>query len=303
MIEGFATGVAKVNGQEICFSKGGDGPPVLLLHGFPQTHAMWHQVGAALAQTHTVIAADLRGYGQSSKPQGTEPYSFRHMAADQIALMRHLGHHSFHVVGHDRGGRVAHRLALDAPDAVFSLTVMDIVPTHFLLDQLSRQVAAAYYHWFFLAQPYPFPETMIAQDPDHYFQSCLLGWGAAKLKDFAPSALVAYRLAWRDPETIRGMCADYRAALQIDFDLDAQDLARQVTAPALVLFGADGAMAKAYDVPQSWQDRLSDMRAQALPGGHFFVDQHPKETAAALLTFLEAAQKTSRMHGRKLAPE
>lgn len=287
MFEGFDTGTADLNGQSIHYVTAGSGPAVLLLHGFPQTHAMWHDVAPTLAEHFTVVASDLRGYGASGKPPGTESYSFRHMAADQTALMAHLGHTQFHVVGHDRGGRTAHRLALDAPQAVKSLTVMDIVPTHLLLNDLTKEVAAAYYHWFFLPQPYPFPETMIGHDPDSYFESCLLGWGAAKLSDFAPEALEAYRQAWRDPETIRGMCADYRAALQIDFNLDAEDLSRRVDAPALVLFGADGAMAKAYDVPGTWSDRLADMRAEGIPGGHFFIDQHPKETVSALLRFLK----------------
>ncbi|WP_300018703.1 alpha/beta fold hydrolase [uncultured Roseobacter sp.] len=277
---------AQVNGQDICYAIQGSGPPVLLLHGFPQTHVMWRPVADMLAAQFTVISPDLRGYGHSSKPRGTENYSFRHMAQDQIALMEHLGFDSFHLVGHDRGGRVSHRLTLDAPDRVRSLTVMDIVPTHLLLDKLTQQVAKAYYHWFFLAQPHPFPETMIGHDPDSYFESCLLGWGAAKLSDFEPEALAAYRTAWRDPEAIRGMCADYRAALGYDFELDAQDLRKQVTCPALVLFGGQGAMAKAYDVPATWQDRLSNMQAKAIPGGHFFVDQSPRETADALMRFL-----------------
>ncbi|MDW3221694.1 MAG: alpha/beta hydrolase [Paracoccaceae bacterium] len=286
MGEEFKKLFADVNGQRICYATLGSGPPLLLLHGFPQTHDLWREVGATLNDDFTVIAPDLRGYGASSKPQGTENYTFRHMAGDQSALMQHLGFTEFHVAGHDRGGRVAHRLALDAPEQVLSLTVMDIVPTHLLLDQLSRQVATAYYHWFFLAQPTPFPETMIGHDPDRYFESCLLGWGAALLSDFDAKALAAYRKAWRDPDAIRGMCADYRAALQYDFDLDAQDLHRQVTCPALVLYGADGAMARAFDVPATWQDRLSDMRAKAISGGHFFVDQSADDTAQALSDFL-----------------
>lgn len=288
MFEGFTTATARLNGQDIHYRTAGQGPAVLLLHGFPQTHAMWHQVAPALAQDYTVVAADLRGYGHSSKPDGTDRYSFRHMASDQIALMRSLGHDRVHMVGHDRGGRVAHRLALDAPDLVQSLTVMDIVPTHLLLDRLSRQVAKAYYHWFFLAQPFPFPETMIGHDPDAYFESCLLGWGAARLEDFAPEALAAYRRAWRDPDTIRGMCADYRAALEIDFDLDSRDLDRQVTAPALVLYGAQGAMAQAYDMAEAWHPRLADMTVAPVPGGHFFVDQSPQETITLLTQFLAA---------------
>lgn len=286
MIPGFDSATAEVNGQRIAYAKGGSGPPLLLLHGFPQTHMMWHAVAPELGRDFTVVAADLRGYGASSKPEGTESYSFRHMAADQHALMQHLGFDRYHLAGHDRGGRVAHRLALDRPQAVASLTVMDIVPTHLLLDKLTRQVAQAYYHWFFLAQPYPFPETLIGRDPDGYFESCLLGWGAAKLENFAPLALTAYRTAWRDPEAIRGMCADYRAALAYDFDLDANDLHRRVTCPALVLYGAQGAMARAYDFAAAWEDRLDLMQVLGISGGHFFVDQAPADTAAALRRFV-----------------
>lgn len=286
LIPGFTAHTAQLNGTHIHYATGGAGPALLLLHGFPQTHAMWHAVAPALAQHFTVVAPDLRGYGDSGKPSGDARYTFREMASDPAALMAALGHTSYHVVGHDRGGRTAHRLALDTPDAVRTLTVMDIVPTHLLLSDLTRQVARAYYHWFFLAQPSPFPETLIAHDPDAYFESCLLGWGAAQLSDFAPSALDAYRTAWRDGDTIRGMCADYRAALDLDFADDAADLDRRVTCPALVLWGAHGAMATAYDVAATWRDRLSDMRAAAVPGGHFFVDQSPDETATALLDFL-----------------
>ena len=293
-IQGFECGTASVNGQDVFYASGGNGPPVLLLHGFPQTHMMWHAVAPKLATQFTVVCADLRGYGASSKPEGTEFYSFRHMAADQTALMSYLGHERFHLVGHDRGGRVAHRLALDAPDRVASLTVMDIVPTHLLLNEISKEVATAYYHWFFLAQPYPFPETMIAHDPDAYFESCLLGWGAARLDDFAPDALRAYREAWRDKDAIRGMCADYRAAILYDFDLDTQDLARHISAPALVMYGADGAMAKAYDVPATWSDRLENAQSAAVPGGHFFIDQSPVETTQVLANFLTSVVQTDR---------
>lgn len=286
MFAGFDTGDASVNGQSIRYRTGGQGPPVLLLHGFPQTHVMWHAVATKLAKNFTVVASDLRGYGHSSKPQGTDAYSFRHMASDQIALMRDLGHERFHVVGHDRGGRVAHRMALDHQESLRSLTVMDIVPTHLLLDDLTKEVAEAYYHWFFLAQPAPFPETLIGHDPDAYFESCLLGFGAANLSDFAPNALDAYRTAWRDPDTIRGMCADYRAALHIDFNHDSQDHGRRVDLPSLVLFGASGAMAKSYNVADTWREKLSHMTAMALPGGHFFIDQSPDETHLALERFL-----------------
>lgn len=280
------TGRAEVNGQAIAYTHQGSGPAVLLLHGFPQTRAMWDSVAPRLAEHFTVVTADLRGYGDSSKPESVEAMSFREMGADQVALMRSLGHEKFHLVGHDRGARTAHRMALDSPEAVASLTVMDIVPTHLLLGDLHQEVARAYYHWFFLAQPAPFPERMIGADPDYYFESCLLGWGGATLEDFPAEALEAYRKSWRDPACIHAMCNDYRAAIDVDFALDAADLNRQVSCPALVLYGATGAMAKQYDVEATWTPRLANMRAAAIPGGHFFVDQHPSETTEALLAFL-----------------
>jgi haloacetate dehalogenase len=285
-IRGFDHQRAEVNDQTIAFSRGGNGPPLLLLHGFPQTRAMWHAIAPALAEQFTVIAPDLRGYGDSSKPDGVAAMSFRAMAADQTALMRSLGFARFHVAGHDRGGRTAHRMALDSPEAVASLTVMDIVPTYLLLDQLTQRVATDYYHWFFLAQPAPFPETLIGHDPDLYFERCLLGWGKATLDDFAPEALAAYRDSWRRPETIHTMCNDYRAAIEIDVALDAADLETRVACPALVLYGADGAMAKSYDVAATWADRLEGYTARAIPGGHFFPDQSPEETAHTLMDFL-----------------
>ena len=285
-IPGFEDALADVNGQTIAYSKGGDGPPLLLLHGFPQTRAMWRRIAPQLARQFTVIAADLRGYGDSSKPEGVAAYSFREMAADQVALMDMLGFDRFHMVGHDRGGRTAHRMALDHPDRLLSLTVMDIVPTHYLLTHLTTEVARAYYHWFFLAQPAPQPETMIAADPDAYYQASLAGWGGAGLNAFDPEALEAYRASWRRPETIAGMCNDYRAALSVDFDLDAADLARHVECPSLVLYGADGVMAQCYDVPATWADCLTDMQCKAMPGGHFFPDHAPEETAGAILDFI-----------------
>jgi len=286
VIPGFETGAVTLDGQRIAYDIGGSGPPVLLLHGYPQCRAMWKGVAPVLARHFTVVAADLRGYGDSGRPDGVAAMSFRAMAADQVALTRHLGVERFHVVGHDRGGRTAHRMALDAPEVLLSLTVMDIVPTHLLLDRLTWPVAKAYYHWFFLAQPAPGPERMIGADPDAFYESCLTGWGAAKLSDFDADALAAYRAAWARPEVMHTMCNDYRAALEVDMALDAADLGRRVPCPALVLYGADGAMARAYDVPATWADRLADMRAEAVPGGHFFPDTHPAETAAALMRFL-----------------
>lgn len=278
---------ADVNGQTIAYDIVGKGPPLLLLHGFPQTRALWRNVVPLLAEHFSVVTADLRGYGQSSKPQGVPAYSFRPMAADQRALMAHLGFDQFHLAGHDRGARTAHRLALDAPEAVLSLTLMDIIPTHVLLDAPSKEVSKAYYHWFFLSQPAPFPETLIGQNPDFYYESCLTGWGAAKIDDFDPIALSAYRQSWRRAATTEAMCNDYRAAIDIDFALDTADLPRRIHCPALIMYGADGVMANLYDIPATWSDRLTNLRAVAMPGGHFFVDHAPEKTARTLLDFLQ----------------
>ncbi len=286
LLAGFERGVAEVNGQRIAYARAGSGPPVLLLHGFPQTHAMWQGVAPQLAKAFTVVAADLRGYGASSKPRRMEEMSFRPMAQDQLALMRHLGFERFHGIGHDRGARVMHRLALDAEDCLESVTLMDIVPTQHLLRDLSMEVARAYYHWFFLAQPDGFPEALIGADPDAYFETCLAGWGPGGIEAFHADALDAYRGAWRDPDTVRAMCHDYRAAIDVDLALDETDLGRQVSVPALVLYGADGVMARMYDVPATWEPRLAQMQSEAIPGGHFFPDTHAEETVAALKRFL-----------------
>lgn len=289
VLPGFSDHAIEIDGQAIAYSSGGSGPPVLMLHGYPQTRAMWRGVAPVLARHFTVVAADLRGYGDSDKPRQMEAMSFRPMADDQRALMSALGHPRFHLVGHDRGARTAHRLALDTPEAVLSLTLMDIVPTHLLLDDLSKEVARGYYHWFFLAQPNPFPERMIGHDPDAYFENCLTAWGGASIDDYDAAALAAYRTAWRDPAMIRASCDDYRAAIDVDFQLDAADLGRRLDMPALIVYGADGAMARAYDVPGTWSDRLSCVESSALPGGHFFPDLEPEKTAATLLDFLQRA--------------
>lgn len=291
-MDGFYDNVIAVDGAAIAYSIGGSGPPVLLLHGFPQTRAMWQPIAMGLSARFTVVMADLRGYGASSVPGQAVPqdcaaYSFRAMGADQLALMQRLGFERFHLVGHDRGARVAHRMALDAAERVESLTLMDIVPTHLLLSDLRCPVAKSYYHWFFLAQPHPFPERLIGADPDYFFESCLLGWGGAQLSDFAPEAIAAYRAAWRRPEVIFGMCQDYRAAIAHDLALDGADLGRKICCPSLVLYGEDGVMAREYDVAATWEGWLADMTVVALPGGHFFPDTAPEPTLRAIQAFLE----------------
>ncbi|MEM8626398.1 MAG: alpha/beta hydrolase [Pseudomonadota bacterium] len=266
----------------------GDGPPVLLLHGYPQTSAMWAEIAPVLAQNFTVIVPDLRGYGDSDKPTPDDPraYTFREMARDQICMMRQLGIERFHVVGHDRGGRVAHRLALDHPAAVASLSVLDIVPTHTLFSRLTKELALVYWHWFFLAQPAPFPAAQIAAAPDAFFETCLTGWGRAPLESFPPNALAAYRRAWRNAKMIRATCTDYRAAATLDLDHDEADLNVQIDVPTLVLFGADGAMAQHFDVAECWREKCRDVEADCVPGGHFFPDLEPEGTAKRLTDFL-----------------
>ncbi|MEL6519016.1 MAG: alpha/beta hydrolase [Pseudomonadota bacterium] len=293
MFSEFTEGHAAVRDADIAYVMAGSGPPVLLLHGFPQTKALWARVAPILAQDYTVVCADLRGYGASSKPDpGAEaaPYTFRAMASDQVGLMRALGFDRFHLVGHDRGARVAYRLALDHPEVVHSLTLMDIVPTDVVLGDIRRDVALAYYHWFFLAQPGGLPERMIGSDADAYFESCLLGWGGSRLSDFAPDQLDAYRTAWRMPDAIRGMCADYRAAATLDVALDAVDAMRVLEMPTLILYGATGVMARCYNVAETWAPRVAQMEAQTIPGGHFFVDTAPDATATALAGFLEGVE-------------
>lgn len=290
MLKNFQNHRIDIGGLKIACAVAGHGHPLLLLHGFPQTMAIWAQIAPALVKLgYQVVCADLRGYGESDKPDATSDltnYSFRSMAEDQVALMRALGHEQFHLVGHDRGARTAYRLALDYPNAVVSLTLMDIVPTAVLLTDLRKEVAQSYWHWFFLAQPAPFPEHMIQKDPDYFFHTCLFGWGAASEDDFDLEQLAAYRKSWREPATIAGFCNDYRATLTVDLSHDLADHQKIIGAPTLVLYGADGAMAKLYDIPAEWAKRCSNLKSSAIPGGHFFPDSAPTIVVQKLSAFL-----------------
>jgi len=245
---------------------------------------------------YTVVCADLRGYGDSAKPKcmaDRSNYSFRAFAADQIGLMRQLGFARFHLIGHDRGGRTAHRMALDHPGAIRSLTVMDIVPTYAMFMQADRKLASAYWHWYFLAQPEPFPERLIGADPDYFYETCLTGWGAAKIREFDAEMLAEYRRAWRTPEMIHGSCSDYRAAGTVDLEHDKADLDHKVGCPTLVFYGAAGAMARLFDIPAEWRKRCTNVIEASLPGGHFFVDQFGHDTARVLSAFLDRQERES----------
>jgi haloacetate dehalogenase len=275
-------------GAEIHGVVGGSGPPLLLLHGFPQTHAIWHRVAPRLAERFTVVATDLRGYGDSQKPPSDErhaPYAKRAMAQDQVAVMRELGFERFRVAGHDRGGRVAHRLARDHRERVERLAVLDISPTLAMYQQTDQRFATLYYHWFFLIQPFDLPERLIGADPDYYFLRKIGGWGTAGTP-FAPEALAEYRRCWRDPAAIHAMCEDYRAAAGIDLEHDRADLERRLDCPLLALWGEKGVVHRCFRPLDDWRAVASDVRGEPLPGGHYLAEELPDLTAERLLAFL-----------------
>lgn len=278
------TGAARLH-----VTRRGSGPPVLLLHGYPQTHRMWDDVAAALAEHHEVVTPDLRGYGDSSAPDGGPDhagYAKRAMAGDVLAVMAAFGHERFAVAGHDRGGRVAHRLALDHPDAVTRLAVLDIVPTLHMVERADRQLAYGYYHWFFLAQPDGLPERLIGADPGWYLREKLRRWSAPGT-DFDEEREAEYVRCFSRPEVLHATCEDYRAALGVDLDHDraSRDDGLRVGCPLLVLWGEAGFVARTYDVLDVWGRYAEDVRGRAVPGGHFCPEESPREVAAALAEF------------------
>jgi len=289
MFEGFEHRQIKTAGATINVLKGGKGPPVLLLHGYPQTHVMWHKIAPRLANDFSLVLPDLRGYGDSSKPPDGEDhfgYSKRATAQDQVEVMEQLGFKHFAVVGHDRGGRVAHRMALDHPERVTRLVILDIAPTHKLYHNVSKAFATAYYHWFFLIQPAPMPETLIGNSAEFYLNS-LLGIGRLKPHAITPEAFSEYLRCFRDPATIHATCEDYRAAASIDLVHDDADMDRKVTCPVLALWGEKGVMHRMYDVVAVWRERAANVSGKALPCGHFLAEEAPEETLTELRNFLK----------------
>jgi haloacetate dehalogenase len=286
LFPGFAHRQIRTPGAVINTIQGGDGPPVLLLHGYPQTHLMWHTIAPRLARGFTVVMTDLRGYGDSSKPpdgHNHASYSKRAMAMDQVEVMRTLGFDQFAVVGHDRGGRVAWRLAVEHPDIVTRAAVLDIVPLPY--ERVTKDFATQYYHWFFLIQPAPLPETLIGNSVEFYlrsrFQRPTGGTDAV-----TPEAFAEYLRCFSDPATIHATCEDYRAGATIDLEHAADDGNRKVTCPLLVLWGARGTVGRLEPVMDIWREKAIDVRGTALPGGHFLPEELPAETLAELLAFL-----------------
>jgi haloacetate dehalogenase len=288
MFDGFTHARIATSGATINLRHGGSGPPLLLLHGNPLTHVMWHKIAPRLAQHHTVVATDLRGYGDSSKPDGGPDhagYSFRAMARDQVEVMQALGFERYDVCGHDRGARVAHRMALDHPQRVRRVAMLDIVPTHHVLHHITAGWAVDSYHWFFMAQPYDYPEAMlVAYGLERYIRRKLdkkgVGMGA-----FTPEALAEY-IRCCTPENIHAVCEDYRAAVTIDQQHDEADLHVRLTMPLLVLWGERSHVNRSFRPIEAWRERATDVRGRMLPCGHYPAEQAPDETYAELRAFL-----------------
>jgi len=283
VFDGFETTEIDTGEARIHVRRAGSGPPLLLLHGYPQTHAMWHRIAPALAEDFTVVLTDLRGYGASSKPASLPdhwPYTKRAMARDQVAVMHALGFDRFAVCGHDRGGRVGYRMALDHPERVTRLAVLDIVPTGEVLMRADRAFGLGYWHWFFLAQPAPTPERMIGADPDAYYRHFDADF-------FDPEAVAAYRRAADDPDTIRAMCEDYRAGagLDVEHDLADKNHRRRIACPLLALWGGRWYLEDWYDVLAIWREWADDVSGRAVDAGHYLAEERPDDVLGELRGF------------------
>jgi len=292
MFEGFARKRIATSGAEIALVQSGGGSPLLLVHGYPQSHVMWHKVAPRLAERFTVVVPDLRGYGDSSKPVTDDEhltYSKRAMARDLVEVMAALGFDRFDIAGHDRGGRVTYRLALDHPERVRRLAVLDIMPTLEQFERMDRRSARRAYHWYFLTQPAPFPETLIGKDPDYFLDHSLQSWCGTP-GAFTPEALAAYHEAFRDPGVIHATCEDYRAGIGCDCAFDEADRAagRKITAPLLALWGAPSQSNRRSQMLDIWRTWAVDVSGQPLDCGHFIPEEAPEALTAQLLAFFGA---------------
>ena len=288
-LNGFTVEKVKLPGIEINYASAGHGSPVLLLHGHPQTHVVWRKIAPQLvAAGYHVIAPDLRGYGDSEKPESDPAhltYSKRVMAQDQIALMAKLGYDRFSIIGHDRGGRVAHRLALDSPNAVERVAVLDIAPTLTMYDKTDQEFATRYFWWFFLIQPDGLPEKMIGSDPEYFLRRHIAG--QVKIKGaVSETAIAEYLRTYRDPAAIHAICEDYRASASIDLEHDRADRDKRISAPLLAIWGAQSVVGALYDVEATWKDKADQVTGCALSCGHAIPEEAPEMLFEKLSAFL-----------------
>ena len=293
MFEGFSNVRINTSGTTINLVHGGHGPPLLLLHGYPQTHVMWHKVAPKLAQRYSVVAPDLRGYGDSGKPAADgdlNVYCKRTTARDQVEVMANLGFESFHVVGHDRGARVGHRMALDYPNSVKTFTSLDVVASQAAFDNMDSGLAFAWFHWHLMRQPAPLPETLIGNSVDTYLDFLLEQWTAVE-GAITDEAYAEYLRCFRDPETVRATCMDYRA-IELDLVHDELDRGRKLSCPVMVLWAGNMSKRSGWqtgsrlDMITSWRERANDVRGRAIDCGHFLPEEAPDETVSELLAFL-----------------
>jgi haloacetate dehalogenase len=289
VFEDFEQRRVATSGAELNVMIGGDGPPLVLVHGFPQMHAMWHRIAPDLAQEFTVVAPDMRGYGDSSKPPGGErsvAYSKRAMALDIVELMASLGFDRFRYAGHDRGARVGYRLALDHPERVERMALLDIMPTLETFEAMDYRAALGAFHWLFLAQPHPLPETLIAGDPNGFLHHLLGSWSGSDDSIFAPEAVAQYERCFADPEAVRAMCDDYRAGATIDCEHDAaaREAGTRITCPLLILWG-EGRRNRRPVMMEVWENWATNVEGRGLSCGHFLPEEAPEETRDALLEF------------------
>jgi haloacetate dehalogenase len=289
LFPGFQRRRIRTSGATINLVTAGRGEPVLLLHGYPQTHAIWHRIAPPLARTYTVICADLRGYGDSSKPKGLPDhsnYSKRAMALDMVEVMEALGHRSFHLVGHDRGARVAHRLAIDHGERVRTLTVLDISPTLKMFESTNLAFATAYYHWFLMQQPAPLPEQMLAGQVPFYILG-RVGRAKPNLKKFAKEPVAEYVRCFSDPRSIHASCEDYRASGTIDLEQDRADRGRKLQMPVQALWGSQAVIGQQFDCLSDWREVAESVTGHALDCGHFLPEEAPRETLEAVTRFVQ----------------
>lgn len=288
MFDGFSEFDIEVSDTTIHGRVGGEGPPLLLLHGIPETHMMWHRVAPMLAERYTVVATDLRGFGDSGKPPTADnhsPYSMRTIARDQVEVMAAMGHSTFGVAGHDRGARCAYRMALDHPDTVSKLAVLDIVPTGDAFDNADMEFSTGYWVWSFLAAPAPIPETLIGHSPKTIVDYMLDSW-STNPSAFPDEVRAHYVEKFSSPDAIHAICEEYRAAATIDYSLDAADKGnRQIGCPVLALWDEEGAVEAWYEPLDIWRQWARDVRGKAIWGGHFLPEENPKEVASELVQF------------------